>query len=222
MKRKVLVVVYIILILITLKMVYNTVLNSILVSKYNNGEYSEKYAEPLTKLNFIQSYVANYNYGNIFYQNGEYESAIRQYQKALDGIVPKNKRCSIRINYALAILKTVDVDEKDQDSIKNAIKTYEEALEVLTQEECDIHNLKAEQLKKDIEREIERLKRLQNSKNDSDKDDNQKDDNKTSEKNETIENKIQNIKENAIKEQRETESLYKGFNKDTNHNGKNW
>ena len=65
MKKKVLIIIYIILILATLKLIYNIAINSILIKEYNNGKYEENNAKALTYLNFPQGYVANYNYGNI-------------------------------------------------------------------------------------------------------------------------------------------------------------
>lgn len=228
MKRKIVIVIYIILILISFKLLYNIGTNSRLINKYNNGEYTDNLARNLTYFDFLQRYVANYNYGNILYQKGEYESAIEEYKKALKGIVPKYKECNIRINYALAICRTVNVNEKNQDSIKNAIKTYETAIEVLTEDGCANktnnkgHSQKAEQLKKDIQKEIDRLKKLEKIENDSneEKEENKKD--KTKEDVETIESKIQNIKEEATKDQRETESKFTNYNKDINTRTKNW
>lgn len=228
MKRKIVIVIYIILILISFKLLYNIGTNSRLINKYNNGEYTDNLARNLTYFNFLQRYVANYNYGNILYQKGEYESAIEEYKKALKGIVPKYKECNIRINYALAICRTVNVNEKNQDSIKNAIKTYETAIEVLTEDgganktNNKGHSQKAEQLKKDIQKEIDRLKKLEKIENDSneEKEENKKD--KTKEDVETIESKIQNIKEEATKDQRETESKFTNYNKDINTRTKNW
>lgn len=229
MKRKILIALYIILILITLKLTYSITINSILINKYNNGEYYENQAKALTFLNFSQRYVANYNYGNIFYQNGEYESAIEKYEEALKGMIPKYKECNIRINYALAICKTVKVDEKDQDSVKNAIKTYESAIDILTQKGCanksdnNGHNQKAEQLKKDIQKEIDRLKKIQKEDDrDSEEEEKKEQDNKNKDNTETIETKIKDIKEDATKEQRETEILYKDYDTDYNIKGKNW
>lgn len=228
MKRKIVIVIDIILILISFKLLYNIRANSRLINKYNNGEYTDDFARSLTYFNFLQRYVANYNYGNILYQKGEYESAIEEYKKALKGIVPKYKECNIRINYALAICQTVNVNEKDQDSIKSAIKEYETAIEVLTEDGCANktnnkgHSQKAEQLKKDIQKEIDRLKKLEKIENDSneEKEENKKD--KTKEDVETIESKIQNIKEEATKDQRETESKFTNYNKDINTRTKNW
>lgn len=233
MKRKILIIIYIAFILFTLKLLYTYTANNILISKYNEGEYDIIRAENLTHINFPQSYIAYYNYGNILYQNGEYESAINKYELALNNIVPKDKRCSIRINYALAICKTVQVNEKEQESIKSAIKTYESAIEILTQEGCanknnnNGHSLKAEQLKKDIQKEIDRLKKQQeqqNSDNNNDENDkNNEDNNNSQEKTDTIEEKIQNIKAEATKDQRDTESFYNNYRKEfSSHDKKNW
>lgn len=228
MKRKIIIIMYIILICITLKLVYNTVIGSILIEKYNNEEYSESQAKTLTYINFPQSYIANYNYGNIFYQNGKYESAIEEYEKALNSIVPKNKECSIRINYALAICKTVQVDESDQNSITEAMQTYENAIDILTQHGCankndnNGHSQKAETLKKDIKKEIERLKKLQKNSNEENNEEKEKDKNQTKDNSETIEEKIQNIKQEATKEQRELENEYKFYNKSFERVEKNW
>ena len=160
MKRKILIAINIIIILISLKLLYNIAMNTILINKYNNGEYSTSIGQAMTKLNFPQSYIANYNYGNILYQNGEYEEAIEEYKKALDVNIPEKKECKVRINYALAICKTVELDEESQDSILNAIKTYESAIGVLTEKGCANnedtmgHSADAEQLRKDIQKEI--------------------------------------------------------------------
>ena len=216
MKRKVIIVLYIILILIAVKLIYNQLLNTILINDYNNNKYNENYAKALTYVNFPQQYVANYNYGNVLYKNGEYEEAIKKYEEALNGIIPEDKECNIRINYALAICKTVQVDESDSQSKKNSIQTYEKAIEVLIEKGCankdndNGHSEKAEQLKKDIQKEIDRLKRLENSSSDSEEEkEEQKEVNEK--ETETIERKIQDIKENAIQDQREVENKYKNY-----------
>ena len=221
MKRKIIIAIYIIIILIALKLIYNIAIDSILISKYNSGEYNETYVKALSFVNFPQGYIANYNYGNVLYKNGEYEGAIEKYKQALNGIIPKYEECKIRINYALSICKTVQVDEKDKDSINDAIEIYESAIEILTEKGCanieddNGHSKEAEQLKKDIQKEIDRLKKLTNSKDEKDKEKdkdnkNEKEKNKDKET-ETIETKIQEIKTNAMQEQREKESQYKNY-----------
>ena len=222
MKKRVIMTVIIIMALIALKLLFNTIVNTILINKYNDGEYSESQVKMLTFLNFPESYVANYNYGNILYQNGEYESAIEKYKEALSGNVPKFKECSIRINYALAICKTVKVDEKDQESIKSAIQKYEEAIDVLTEQGCankndkNGHSQKAEKLK-----EIDRLKKLLNSENKKPNDENKNDDEKKDDIDE-IEEKMQEIKQNATMEQRQTESQLDYLEKDWSFGEKIW
>lgn len=214
MKRKILIAIYIILICITIKLGYNVVINSILIGKYEDGEYSEGLAKALTSFNFPQKYVADYNYGNILYQNGEYENAIEEYKKALAVNVPKYKECSIRINYALAICKTVHVDESKEQSINNAIKIYESAIDVLTEDGCankkddNGHSQKAEKLKKDIQKEIDRLKNLNKQSQDPQQPDTKDDDDKKQEP-KTAEEKMQEIKQKATQKQREDEESYK-------------
>lgn len=227
MKKRVIMTVIIIVALIAFKLLFNTIVNTVLINKYNDGEYSESQVKLLTFLNFPESYVANYNYGNILYQNGEYESAIEKYKKALSGYVPQFKECSIRINYALAICKTVKVDETDQESIKSAIQKYEEAIDVLTEQGCankndkNGHSQKAEKLKEDIQKEIDRLKKLLNSKNEKP---NNEENNNNDQKDdvEEIEEKMQEIKQNATMEQRQTESQFDYMEKDWSFGKKTW
>ena len=230
MKRKLIIVIYVILILIALKFTYNQVINSILIDKYNKNDYKENYAKALLLINFPQKYIASYNYGNILYKCEKYEEAIVEYRNSLNGIVPKDKECSIRINYALAICKTVEVDENDGESIKSAIKTYESAIDILTEKGCanknndNGHSQKAEQLKKDIQKEIERLKRLKNLNKEEEKDSKDEEiQNNNKQEVETIESKMQDIKENAIQKQRELENKYKNYNNfDYNRTKRNW
>ena len=236
MKRNIFIIVYILVILILIKLMFNTITNGILISKYEEGEYSEQTAYALTLLNFPEGYIADYNCGNILYKKADYNGAIEQYKKALSKKVPERKECKIRINYALAICKLVTVDEENKESIEAAIKEYERAIDVLTEQDCanddgDGHSDDAQQLKDDIEKEIKRLKELQNSdpnngddddddnKNDDDNDDNNQDD----KKNKELEDKIRDIKNDAVKEQRNVEERGKNLNKKYNdHSKKNW
>ena len=234
MKKKIIIIIYIILVIITLKLLYNSAANSIFVIQYKNGEYSEKIPEQLTLFNFPEGYIANYNYGNVLYQNGDYENAIEQYKKALTcKFIPENRECSIRINYALAICKTVKLDESSKESIKEAINIYESAIDILTENGCankeddNGHSENAEKLKKDIQKEIERLKKLleeneQENNNKNNEEEKQQEKNEENGKEEQVEEKIQRIKEEAAKEQSEAEQRYNPLFKDYNRNGKNW
>lgn len=225
MKNKMFIIaMYILLILFSLKLIFSNIWNFILINDYNNNKYFEEQGNVLLFLNFPESYVANYNYGNILYQKQEYEKAIEKYRDALKSFVPKYKECKIRINYALSICKTVKLDEYNQDEIKDAIEKYELAINVLTEKGCanitddNGHSKEAETLKKDIQKEIEKLKKFKNS---NDKGgNNDKTENQDTRK--TIEEKIQSIKEKATQKQRETENKYKYYNKEFNMNKKNW
>lgn len=234
MKRNIFIIVYILVTLILIKLLFNTITNGILISKYEEGEYSEQVAYTLKLLNFPEGYVADYNCGNVLYKKADYNGAIEQYKKALSKKVPKKKECKIRINYALAICQMIHVDEENKESIEEAIKEYEEAINVLTKQGCasddgDGHNDDAQELKDDIEKEIKRLKELLNS--DQDKDDENKDDenqednqdNKDDKREKEIEDKIKNIKDDAIKVQRDVEERNKNLGrKYTDHSKKNW
>lgn len=222
MKTKTLIVADIIFILIMLNLLFVNVKNTFIITKYKEEKYLENDAEMLTNITFQKSYISNYNYGNILYQNGKYEKAILEYKKAMKTVISAKKNCKIRINCALAICKTVQVDESNQDSISNAIKTYQEAIEVLVEKDCYKHNEDAQRLKKDIEKEIERLKKLQkniDNNNNENEEENKTDKNK---KEESVGEKIKDIKEEAINRQKETEEVYKNFNKNYNGRGKNW
>ena len=167
MKKKILLAALCIVVVILLKLICDYVLNTIQVNSYKEGKYNTDLAQLVATLNFNKSHVANYNYGNVLYQKEDYEGAIEQYKNALDTIVPSGEECDIRVNYALAICKTVKLekeDEKDEAKVKEAIKKYESAIDVLVAVECahrndnNGHDKDAQQLKNDIQKEIDRLK----------------------------------------------------------------
>lgn len=227
MKKKLQICINVILILIFLKLMFNMIMNNMIIKKYDNGVYSEGEAKLLTHSNFIQPYIANYNYANILYKNNQYEKAIKEYDKALSFLVPKDKECKIRINYALSICKGIELDENNQQSIINAIKKYEEAINILTENGCankkdnNGHSKEAEQLKQDIQKEIDRLKKLLNI--DEDYEQEEKNEQHDNDKKDKIEEKIQELRENATKEQRNIENMYKNYNSGfETYDGKKW
>ena len=171
-------------------------------------------------------------YGNVFYNQGQYLYAVAQYEKALKSNVPKYKECKIRINEALAICKTVSVDESNMDSVKNAIKKYELAISVLTEKGCanknddNGHSKDAEQLKKDIQKEIDRLKEIlkQNNEEPDEGDDDSEEEQETPKemKEDSVEQKIQQTKEDALKKQRTVEDQNANSKTKFTIKNKNW
>ena len=191
MKRNILIVIYVISIIITLLLVCNFVIS--------------------------RNYIENYNVGNKLYKEKKYDEAIDKYKKALESInIPQKRECSIRINYALAICKTVQIDMSDSESVSNAIRKYESAIDVLTEKGCankdddNGHSEKAEQLKKDIQEAINKLKSTEKVEGDSEEED---DNVQKPKEGGTVEQKIQLIKENATKSQRENENKYESYSK---------
>ena len=100
-------------------------------------------------------------------------------------------------------------------------RTAESAKEVLTENDTNLYSQKAEQLRKDIQDEIDRLKRLLDSDSSDDSKDSD-DENKSEKEVDTIESKIQNIKENAIMEQREIENQFKNYDREYVSKEKKW
>ena len=86
---------------------FNYIYNEVIISKYEERDYS-KNVDALLHTNIIQPYIVYYNNGNIHYQKGEYEDAIEEYELALEQNPPhEEEECEIRINLALAIIATL-------------------------------------------------------------------------------------------------------------------
>lgn len=159
--KKIIRIIYIILILILIKLIISFTLNEIYISKYEKGIYKENLVKILEILNYPESYIAHYNHGNYYYQNEKYTEAINEYDKALKSKPPKGKECRIRINKALCILKSVDLENK---KAEENIEILYKAREVLCEQGCantdnpNGHSKQAEQLKKEIDELIEKLK----------------------------------------------------------------
>lgn len=212
-KRKAIIIVVTV---IFIKLLITIIMNRILISNYSNNNYSESIAKILENTYMIEKYKSHYNYGNILYQKGQYDDAIKEYQKALKKRVPKYKECDIRVNYALAICNTVNIDEEDQDSIKEGIQKYLFAVEVLIEDGCagkgenSGHDAEATTLKQDILKEIARLLVKTSNSKTKDEPNNKKEQNNV---NKSKEEKINELKNNSLKEQRKTESVYNNLGK---------
>lgn len=112
--------------------------------------------------------IEYYNSGNYCFQNGWYDIAEADYKGILAMHPSKKKQCSIRINYALAIVTPMTLDNivEEYETLDEAIERLESAKDILTKDGCahdndDLgHNKKAQQLKNEIDDYIEELKQL--------------------------------------------------------------
>ena len=178
---------------------------------------------------FGQKYIYYYNRGNASFENQKYDEAILEYKKSLHGVIPKYRECKIRINYALAICKKIDLDldESNENSVNQAIDMYKFAIDILTEKGCasklkenEFHSEDAEILTEDIENEIYRLNNLFSQKQNS-KDNNGRESEKK-EETQDAENTIKSIKENAIIEQKKIEKQYEDYGKNFDRKTRNW
>ena len=156
MKKRV-IAVFIIFVVIWLKLICTYSINEIFIMQYNAKKYEENFVKKLFIGNFLEPYIAHYNYGNVLYKNNNYDKAIEEYNKALK-LYPKHDReCKIRINLALAMLKKIDEKDESEDNKKTTLSILNSAKEVLFEHGCanrddnNGHNEDAEKLKKEIE-----------------------------------------------------------------------
>lgn len=230
--RKAIKIFYIIFIIILLKLVSSFIVNEIYIFKYEKGEYSESLVKALKVVNFPESYIAPYNYGNLLYENGKYADAIEQYDIALASNPPKKKECSIRINKALCILKSVDLENK---SAEDNIEILYKAREILCEKGCantdndNGHSPEAEKLKKEIDDMIEKLKNQKEKEpkeDPSNKKEEEPEDENNPEEQKEIEEKLQEMQEQARKERtgemQEIEEVYGENSSYAPYGSKNW
>lgn len=149
-----------VLVLILIVLVANDVSNEAMIKAYNNKKYEKNF---LASLGFTQPYIAHYNQGNNYYQQGYYDLAIDEYNKALDFNPPGDMDCQVRINIALAMTLPIDKDQVTVDNLQDTLDILYEAEEVLCENGCaemdddDGHSKDAQQLKEDIDEFIAEL-----------------------------------------------------------------
>ena len=150
--KKTIKILLIIFIIVFLKLIYSYTVNSFIISNYNSDVYNTKIVKLLYFGNFPESYVAHYNEGNILYRKGNYKKALTKYKKALKKNPPKGKKCDIRINMSLSMLKLIDSNNDN----KTILKELKEARENLYNHHCADENddsgysYEAEQLEDEI------------------------------------------------------------------------
>lgn len=233
MNKKILTIIEIILLLILIKLFLTFLLNGIFITKYNKEKYDINDLKILSLINFPESYIFHYNQGNVFYQNGKYDEAIEEYYTSLEKNPPEKKECSIRINLALAKLKTLK-SETEENKKKN-IEILKQARKILCENGCanendsNGHNEKAQELKDDIDKKLKQLEANQEE-NDSDEEDKKQDEkeknSKENNKTKKAEEQLKKIQEESLEErQKELEINKRLFNFDYTHiyyDGKTW
>lgn len=215
MKRKTLIF-YIILILITIKLPATFLMNEKFISNYNNGIYRESEIKKFFYFNFIESYIAFYNYGNILYKNNNFDKAITEYKKALKRFPPKEKECSIRINLALAMLAKID----ENDSKDNKIKSLQDTRKELCDDTCE--NEKVQQLKLEIDEMIKKLNENTQSEGQEQEDDEEQDEEQEEKNTDEIQEELEKIQKDAKQARDENLDYINSSVGQDYYNGKRW
>lgn len=164
MKKKIIACVYIVMFMVALKLAFTYMYNEYVVNEYEDKNYDIN-MKPNFSCNYIQPHIAHYNAGNIHYQNQEYKLAIEEYKLAISKESKKNHMCEIRVNMALAIIKTLPEDYASEENKENTITKLIEARSILVEDECALeteagHDGEATRLKEEIDNI---LKSLQNN-----------------------------------------------------------
>lgn len=222
MKKKIIACVYLIMLIVCIKLAFSYIYNECLIDKYNDNDYSSD-TDPLLFCNWVQPYLAHYNMGNIHYQNKEYDYAIEEYQTALDLNPSQERECSVRINLALAMIKTLGEDYANEEKLEASIAKLKEARGILLEDGCatddgDGHNETAEQLKREIDQLIDELEKKQQTTSNSgnapqDNPDEKKDDDTYEQ---DIKKKLQQQQIDSYRERTESQQNYKEWNNEMN------
>lgn len=221
--KKIVKIIYIIVIFITIILSFNFVLNRFFISKYNDKKYDENMLDMVKYINISQPCVVYYNIANAKYQTGDYDGAIEEYKKALKLFPTRDKDCDIRINLVLAMLKKIDVKNDKKEDI---ISVLYESLDILCEKGCanindnNGHNKDAETLKEEILKFIEQLNK--NSDSDNDDEDKNKDENFNDEQNSNVEEKLKQIERKSVEERKSKLNSSKEFNNYSYYDGKKW
>ncbi len=159
--KKVLILIYIVLIIVFIKFAGTFILNKYYIAKLDDGDIESANFENFLWLNFEEPYVVYYNLGNKHYEENEFADAIKEYEEALEiENIPEKKECSIRINLALARIGTIKSDYDAKENIEDTLDKLKKAKDVLLEEDCaredgDGHSIEAQKLKEEID-EIEK------------------------------------------------------------------
>ncbi|MBQ6815417.1 MAG: tetratricopeptide repeat protein [Lachnospiraceae bacterium] len=222
MKKTIIASVYVLVLLVSFKLAFTYLYNESIIDDYEENDYSSD-VDPLLFANWIQPYLAHYNMGNIHYQNKDYQSAIEEYNQALEENPSKEQECSVRINLALAMIATLGEDYDSEENVEASIEKLTEARNVLLQDGCatengDGHSETAEKLKKEIDDLLDELKKNQTSQpnNSNDPQDNPDDPQNGDDYEQDIKQKLQQQQNQSYQERNEMLNMYDEFDSDMN------
>lgn len=220
--KKGLLISYILILCLFLEMIIVFILNSNVISSYNDGKYNEKLAEKLIPFTIFEKYISYYNYGNILYKNNDYSEAKIQYEKSLQYRVPKDRVCDIRINLSLSIINSIDTGNT---TIEKQLEILKEARNILYEDNCA--NLKDDsgnsQEAEELEEKIKELEKSLGSS--STEEDDQKDEPDDKEENDIDEKKKEELEErnSGTTENRQEElQNYESLDDYQYYDGKTW
>ncbi len=168
-------------------LLYRTCLADTYVLHYQKtGEGQDWKLNQMQVINYPERYLPYYNRAVEAYEAGRYEEAIADGYKAMKGSPSLERDCPIRINLALSLLKIPDFDavhaiidredaaaeqgaeapertDEERKLVDNTIVQLMTARQILIEHGCAHssdeggHNADAQQLKDEIDRELERL-----------------------------------------------------------------
>ena len=179
---------------------------------YESGEYkkaNEIYSDYQSSSNNSQTH---YNIGNTLYKQGKYKEAVKSYEKALF-----EKREQRAKNYAN--LGNAHVKSKEKESLKKAMKAYEESLK-LQEDKAVRENLEA--VKKAIKEQQKQQKDKESKDNKSSKNnkDQKKDKQENSKKNKSDKKSNKSKKDEQSDKQKSSEDKEKQKSKESNSKDK--
>ena len=187
----------------------------------------------VTTLTLIyQRYIYHYNRGNDFYEEGQYDKAVDEYEKALNCRLAEGKECDIRVNMALAMVAPLDIKNPEKLSEKERkkyIKILEGAVEILTEEGCagkkKGHDEDAQQLKEELEEILDELEQEQEQTDPDESDPEDGDDKDTPGRQEQTreqQKQLEDILQQGTEEHIKTMEEYKQMEDYKYYGGKSW
>lgn len=229
MKRKGNIIAYIILILAFLAFLFPFCLNEIFIYKYNKEDYNKNLGKSLLVFSFSEKYIAHYNYGNLLYQIGYYEDAIKQYEESLRKDPSEDRVCSVRVNLSLAIIATIN-EEMD---CEEKLETIQRAKDALYADDCAYEGndygksetakelgIEIGILEEEITKSCEEGQSGGESGDDSDSDDKEDEEKKKEEEKKSEE--LEERNEGASGSRQEELDQMEGYDNYSYYNGKKW